>query len=216
MITISAFKSVPEFARGQVRDLRVRWALEEAGLPYRTRLLEQGDQDKPEYRALQPFGQVPILEEDGLVLFESGAIVLFLGERSEMLLPRESDARARALQWLVAALNSIEPCVLNLVLLDLVYANEEWAKLRRPGALQFVRRRLSQLSNSLGEKPYLDGNRFTAGDLMMTTVLRSLGHTDVVAADERLAAYVERCEARQAFRRALDAHLQDFQTPLRA
>src|ERR1043166_9663212 len=106
MITISAFKWVPDFAHGQVRDLRARWALEEAGLPYRTRLLEQGDQDKQDYRALQPFGQVPILEDDGLVLFESGAIVLHIGERSDSLLPRDPDARARATQWLVAALNS--------------------------------------------------------------------------------------------------------------
>jgi len=105
MITISAFRWVPPFARGQVRDLRVRWALEEASLPYRTRLLEQGDQDKPEYRALQPFGQVPIFEEDGQVLFETGAIVLHIGERSEALLPKEAGARARAVQWLIAALN---------------------------------------------------------------------------------------------------------------
>jgi glutathione S-transferase len=210
VITISAFKSVPERARGQVRDLRVRWALEEAGLPYRTRLLEQGDQDRPEYRALQPFGQVPILEEDGLVLFESGAIVLHIGERSEALLPKEPAARAHALQWLIAALNSIEPCVMNLVLIDMLYSNEEWAKLRRPGALEFVRRRLSTLSKSLGDKPYLDGARFTVGDLMMTTVLRALEHTDVVSRDERLAAYVERCTSRPAFERALDAHLRDF------
>src|SRR2546425_10465640 len=104
MITISAFKWVPEFAQGQVRDLRARWALEEAGLPYSTRLLQQGDQDKPDYRALQPFGQVPILQEDDLVLFESGAIVLHIGERCETLLPKEAGARARAIQWLVAAL----------------------------------------------------------------------------------------------------------------
>jgi glutathione S-transferase len=125
MITISAFRWVPEFAQGQVRDLRVRWALEEAGLPYRTRLLEQGDQDKPDYRALQPFGQVPILEEDGLVLFESGAIVLHIGKRSETLLPKEEGAAARATQWLIAALNSIEPCVMNVALIDLFYAKEE-------------------------------------------------------------------------------------------
>jgi len=103
VITISAFKWVPEFAQGQVRDLRARWALEEAGLPYTTRLLEMGDQDKPDYRALQPFGQVPILEENGLILFESGAIVLHVGERSEALLPWDAGARARAVQWLVAS-----------------------------------------------------------------------------------------------------------------
>ncbi len=212
MITISAFRWVPDFARGQVRDLRVRWALEETGLPYRTRLLEQGDQDKPEYRALQPFGQVPILEEDGAVLFESGAIVLHIGERSEALLPNEPRARARAVQWLIAALNSIEPFVMNVALIDVFYADEEWAKLRRPGAVAFVQRRLSALSRTLGEKPFLDGDRFTAGDLMMTTVLRALKHTDIVSSDERLAAYVERCTARPAFKRAEAAQLADFRS----
>jgi len=210
VITISAFKWVPESARGQVRDLRARWALEEAGLPYKTRLLEQGDQDRPEYRALQPFGQVPILEEDGSVLFESGAIVLYIGERSEALLPKDSRARARAVQWLVAALNSIEPFVMNVALIDLFYANEEWAKLRRPGAVAFVQRRLSALSRSLGDKPFLDGDRFTAGDLMMTTVLRILKHTDIVSSDKRLAEYVARCTSRPAFKRALDAQIGDF------
>src|SRR5678816_674355 len=111
MITISAFKRVPDFARGQVRDLRVRWALEEAGLPYEVRLLEQSEQHSPDYRALQPFEQVPVFEEDGLVLFESGAIVLHIGERSEVLLPTDPAARARATQWLIAALNSVEPFI---------------------------------------------------------------------------------------------------------
>jgi len=210
MITISAFKWVPDFARGQVRDLRVRWALEEAGLPYGTRLLEQGDQDKLEYRAFQPFGQVPIFEEDGFVLFETGAVVLYVGERSETLLPKEPKARARATQWLVAALNSIEPFVMNVATIDLFYANEEWAKLRRPGAVEFVQGRLSALSKSLGDKSYLDGDRFTAGDLMMTTVLRILKHTDIVTSDKRLAAYIERCTARPAFKRAFDAQIGDF------
>jgi len=210
MITISAFKWVPDFAQGQVRDLRARWALEEAGLPYRTRLLEMGDQEKPEYRALQPFGQVPVLEEDGLVLFESGAIVLHIGERSEALLPKDSAARCRATQWLIAALNSIEPFIMNVALIDAFYANEEWAKLRRPSAVEFVLKRLGSLSTSLGDKPYLDGDRFTAGDLMMTTVLRILGHTDIVTRDKRLAAYVERCTARPAFKRAFDAQIGDF------
>lgn len=210
MITISAFKWVPDFARGQVRDLRVRWALEEAGLPYTARLLEQGDQDQPQYRALQPFGQVPIFQEDGLVLFESGAIVLHIGERSEALLPMESAARARATQWLIAALNSIEPFVMNVATIDLFHASEEWGKLRRPGAVAFVERRLAALSGALGDKPFLDGERFTAGDLMMATVLRILSHTDIVARVPRLAAYLERCTARQAFKRALEAQLQDF------
>jgi len=210
MITISAFRWVPDFARGQVRDLRVRWALEEAGLPYETRLLEQGDQDKDEYRALQPFGQVPIFEEDGLTLFETGAIVLHIGERSPALLPQDKAARARAAQWVVAALNSIEPFVMNVALIDSFYQNEEWAKLRRPSAVAFVERRLAALSKALGDKPYLDGDNFTAGDLMMAAVLRILHRTDLVTRDARLAAYLERCLARPAFKRALDAQLGDF------
>jgi glutathione S-transferase len=210
MITISAFKWVPDFAQGQVRDLRARWALEEVGLPYRTRLLGQGDQDKPDYRALQPFGQVPILEEDGFALFESGAIVLYIGERSAGLLPKDPQARARATQWLIAALNSVEPFVMDVARIDIFYKDQEWAKLRRPGAVEFVRKRLAALSKALGDKPYLDGDLFTAGDLMMTTVLRILKHTDIVTSDKRLAAYIERCTARPAFKRALDSQLSDF------
>lgn len=210
MITISGFKSVPEFAHGLVRDVRVRWALEEAGLPYRTRLLAMGDQDKPEYRTLQPFGQVPAFEEDGLVLFESGAIVLHIGERSEALLPREAGARARAIQWVIAALNTIEPFVLNVAMLDFFYSNEEWAKLRRPGAVEFLQKRLSSLSKALGEKPFLDGEHFTAGDLMMSHVLQVLRHTDIVSSDARLASYMQRCMARPAYKRALDAQLGDY------
>ena len=207
MITISAFSWVPAAARGQVRDLRVRWALEEAGLPYRTRLLQQGDQDKPDYRALQPFGQVPVFEEDGRVLFESGAIVLYIGERSDVLLPPDAFARARATQWLVAALDSIEPHIMNVAVIDLFYSDQEWARLRRPGAVEFARRRLDCLAKALGDKPYLDGARFTAGDLMMTSVLRIL---PALVDDPRLVAYAERCTARAAFKRAYDSQMGDF------
>jgi glutathione S-transferase len=207
MITISAFRRVPSFARGQVRDLRPRWALEEAGIAYRTRLLAQGDQDKPEYRALQPFGQVPIFQEDGLVLFESGAIVLHIGERSETLLPKDPGARARAVQWVLAALNSVEPHLVNAAIIDSFYADQEWAKLRREGARDFAKRRLSGLARSLGDKLWLDGDRFTAGDLMMATVLRI--EPDLIE-DARLQAYLDRCTARPAFQRALDAQMADF------
>jgi glutathione S-transferase len=207
VITISAFQWVPPFAQGQVRDLRVRWALEEAGLSYRARLLQQGDQNKPDYRALQPFGQVPIFEEDGQVLFESGAIVLHIGERTEVLLPKAAGARARATQWLIAALNSVEPHIMNVAVLGLFYADQEWAKLRRPSAVEFARRRLDSLAEALGDKPYLDGAHFTAGDLMMTTVLRIM--PDLIV-NPRLAAYVERCTGRPGFKRALDAQMSDF------
>lgn len=207
MITVSAFHWVPSFAQGQVRDLRVRWALEEAGLPYQSRLLEQGDQDTPEYRAMQPFGQVPIFEEDGNVLFESGAIVLHIGERSETLLPKDANAKARATQWLIAALNSIEPFLMNVALIDIFHADEEWAKLRRQGAIDFAKQRLGALAKALGDKPYLDGERFTAGDLLMSSVLRIMPELVV---EPNLQAYVERCTARPAFKRALAAQLGDF------
>ena len=151
---------------------------------------QKGEGDTPDYRALQPFGQVPVFSEDEFVLFKSGAIVLHIGEQSEVLLPKDAQARARATQWLIAALNSIEPHVMNVVLIDLFYADQEWAKLRRPSAEAFLRHRLGSLSKALGDKPYLDGDRFTAGDLMMSTVLRILHYTDIVASDQRLAAYV--------------------------
>lgn len=208
MITVSAFNNVPSFAKGLVRDLRVRWALEEAGFSYRTRLLEQGDQDRPDYRALQPFGQVPVYEADGLVLFESGAIVLHIAERSEALLPSEPGARARAVQWLLAALNSVEASVWDLFLIDFIHTGEEWATLRRPGAVEFMNSRLDALAKRLGDKPFLDGERFTAGDLMMASVLRF--HPDVPKRDPRLAAYLDRCAARPAFKRALNAQLGDL------
>jgi glutathione S-transferase len=208
MITVYAFNHVPDFAKGLVRDVRVRWALEEAGLPYKVRLLDQGDQDKADYRLLQPFGQVPIFEEDGFVLFETGAIILHVAERSGTLLPKEPTARARAVQWLIAALNSVEPSVSNVFLIDYLYASEEWAKLRRPSAVELMNKKLDAVAKRLGDKPFLDGERFTAGDLMMATVLRF--HPDVAKRDPRLAAYIDRCTARPAFRRALNAQLSDF------
>ncbi len=210
MITISAFSHVPDVAKGLVRDLRVRWALEEARLAYKVRLLEQGDQNKPEYRTLQPFGQVPILEENELVLFESGAIVLHIAERAEALLPKDPAARARAVQWLIAALNSVEPAVWNVFVIDNLYANEEWAKLRRPGACEFMNKKLHALANRLGDKPFLDGEHFTVGDLMMVTVLRF--HSDTSTLDPRLVAYLGRCTSRPAFKRALDAQLADYRS----
>lgn len=207
MITVSAFRWVPPFAQGQVRDLRVRWALEEAGLPYTTRLLEQGDQNKPAYRAQQPFGQVPVFEENGHVLFESGAIVLHIGERCETLLPQDAHARARAIQWLIAALNSVEPHIMSVALIEIFHADEEWAKLRRAGAREFAQSRIQAVSNALGDKAYLDGERFTAGDLLMASVLRI--SADLVIS-ENLKAYVDRCTQRPAFKRALQAQLADF------
>lgn len=208
-ITVTAFGWVPPFARGLVRDLRVRWALEEAGLPYRTRLIDPTIQASADYRAQQPFGQVPVFEEDGLVLFESGAIVLHIGARSETLLPAEAGARARAVTWLLAALNSLEVAIQPLAEIGLFYPDQEWARLRRPDAEAWVRQRLADLAGWLGDRDYLEG-RFTVGDLMMAAVLRNLRHTELVAGEPRLHAYLQRCEARPAFQRALSAQLADF------
>lgn len=210
MITLTAFKMVPPFARGLVRDLRVRWALEEAGLRYEVKLLEDGEKDGADYRAWQPFGQVPAYEENGLKLFESGAIVLRIAERSENLLPGDPAARARAVEWLFAALNSIEPPVQSLVAIDLFYAGQDWAKLRRPDAEAMARKRLAELAAALGDGPFLDGPRFTAGDLMMATVLRILRHTELVE-EAGLADYLGRCESRPAFQRALAGQMAGFE-----
>lgn len=209
MIRISAFRWVPPFARGLVKDLRVRWALEEAGLQYETRLIGPEDQKSKDYRAMQPFGQVPFYEEEGLVLFESGAILLHIAQKSDVLMPADAREQARASAWMFAALNSIEPQVQALAGLDLFHADEEWAKARRPGALKDAQARLDALSDWLDGRDYLE-SRFTVADLMMTTVLRNLRHTDVVAKMPTLEAYRLRCEARPAFTRALAAQMADF------
>jgi len=208
MITITAFKWVPPFAQGLARDLRPRWALEDAGLPYRVRLIGPEDQPTAEYRALQPFGQVPALIEDDLTLFESGAIVLHIGAMSEALLPENEVARQRATAWVFAAVNSLETFIQQLVAIDLE-AHEAWAKARRPTIEQRVRTRLADLAAALGERDYLEG-RFTVGDLMVATVLRFLRHSNLVAEQPRLAAYLARCEARPAFQRALAAQMEAF------
>ncbi|RKH50287.1 glutathione S-transferase family protein [Corallococcus llansteffanensis] len=210
MITISAFKWVPPFAQGLVRDLRVRWALEEAGLPYQARLIDPEVQASAEYRALQPFGQVPVFQEDGLSLFESGAIVLHIASRSEVLLPTDEAGKARAITWLFAALNSVEIRIQQLAEIDLFHAGKTWAQLHRPDVEKAVQRRLAELAVCLGDREYLE-DRFTAGDLMMTTVLRNLRHTDLLEAMPTVKAYKERCEARPAFQRALAAQMEPFQ-----
>lgn len=207
-IEITAFRWVPEFAQGVVRDLRARWALEEAGLDYRVRLL--GGERPPEYLKEQPFDQVPVLSEGDVQIFESGAIVQYIGEKSERLLPRDQRSKYRAIQWTYAALNSVEPAVMNVVLVDVFYAGQEWAELRRPGAVEFAKLKLKRVSDWLGDKPWLEGDRFTIGDLIMVTVLRLLRHTDIVASFPNLDALVKRGEARAAFQRALEDQLATF------
>ena len=207
-IEITGFRWVPEFAQGVVRDLRARWALEEAGLDYRVRLLDQ--QRPAEYLKEQPFDQVPILRDGDLQIFETGAIVQYIGEKSEVLLPLDPQRKFRAIQWTYAALNSVEPAIINLLLIDLFFTGEQWAKMRRPGAEDFVKLKLKRLSDWLGDKTWLEGDRFTIGDLVMTTTLRFLRHTGLVAEVPNLAAYVKRAEDRPAFQRALADQLETY------
>ena len=209
-ITVTTFKWVPPFAQGLVRDLRVRWALEEAGLPYSENLLDQGAQNSPQYRAIQPFGQVPVYEEGDLTLFESGSIVLHIAEKSPLLLPRDPGARARVITWMFAALNSVEPHLLSYAALDTFFAKEEWARLRRPSALAMAQTRLNGLAAGLGDREYFEKD-FSAADVLMTTVLRFVKHTTLVSDIPTLAAYQARCEARPAFKRALAAQLAPFE-----
>ena len=211
MINCYAFSWVPPFAEGLVRDLRVRWALEEAGLPYRTTLVgeRKGDTSRADYRAIQPFGQIPAIQDGDLTLFESGAIVLYVAERSTKLLPKDPADRARVLQWSFAALNTIELPVMHLAGIDLFYPNERWAKERRPGAVEFVQQRLAELAPSLDGREYLIG-QFSAADILMASVLKILRHTKLLEEQPVLMAYRERCEARPAFQRALGAQLKDL------
>ena len=200
-IEITAFRWVPDFAQGLVRDLRARWALEEAGLSYKVRLLDQ--QRPPEYLLEQPFDQVPCFNDGKVRIFETGAIVQYIGEQSEVLLPRDQQGKFRAIQWTYAALNSVEPALINLLLIDVFFTGQEWATLRRPGAEDFVKQKLKRVSEWLGDKQWLEGDRFTIGDLLMITELRFLRHTNLVAEFANLAAYLKRGEDRPAFQRAL-------------
>jgi glutathione S-transferase len=210
MIKLSAFRWVPPFAQGLVRDLRARWALEEAGLKYEERLVDQESKNSADYRKLQPFGQVPAFEEDGLVLFESGAIVLHVAERTPVLMPSEPNARARVKMWMFSALNSIEVHIQNLTEIDLFNADKDWAKERRPAVLKRAQQRLGELAAALGDRQYLEGERFSAADLLMTTVLRIPRHITLVSDLPSLEAYRLRCEARPAFKKALADQMRPF------
>ena len=208
-IQVTVFRAVPPFAQGLVRDLRVRWALEEAGEAYTEHVIGPEDQKSEAYRRLQPFGQVPAYEEGDLVLFESGAIVHHVAQRCAALMPADAASRARVTAWMFAAMNTIEPQIQNLAAIDLFYAQEAWARARRPGAVEAAQKRLQDLAAWLGERDYLEGP-FTAADLLMTTVLRILRHTSIVAQIPVLENYRLRCEARPAFQRALAAQMAVF------
>jgi glutathione S-transferase len=208
--TITAFANSPDRGRGLARDMRVRWALEEVGQAYEVRPVSFADLKKPAHKARQPFGQIPTYEEGGLVLFESGAIVLHIAEMHPgTLLPAEPDGRARAIAWMFAALNTVEPPVFDRDLLRILEKDEPWFGPRLARLEDAIRGRLSDLSRSLGEAEWLDG-AFSAGDLLMVTVLRRLNGSELLAAAPNVAAYVARGEARPAFQRAYAAQAAAF------
>jgi len=205
-ITITAFERSPDGGKGLARDTRVRWALEEAGLPYDVRLVSFRAMKEPAHLALHPFGQIPTYEENGLVLFETGAIVLHIAQRNQGLLPDDEHARARAVTWMFAALNTVEPPILELVTARIFEGDKPWSKERIPLVEERVRDRMRQLSARLGDADWLDGD-FSAGDLMMVSVLLRLRPSGILDEFPILAAYVARGEARPAYQRAFAAQL---------
>ena len=207
--TITAFEQSPDEGKGLARDMRVRWALEEAGQPYEVRLVSFEAMEEPPHRALHPFGQIPTYEEGDLVLFESGAIVLHIADRRPGLLPDDPNARARAIAWMFAALNTVEPPIVELEQAPYFERDKPWFAARLPLIEERVRARLGDLSRRLRDADWLDG-AFTAGDLMMVMALRRLDGTDILQAYPNLAAYVARAEARPAYRRAFADQLAVF------
>jgi glutathione S-transferase len=208
--TITTFKWVPEFARGFVRDIRARWAFEEAGQSYAVDLVDGVYVKSENHRRFQPFGQIPTYRDDKVEIFESGAIVLHICETHGALVPADPAAHARALQWLIAALNSVEPWVMQLAVVDVFEADRAWSKSRRSKVIEDLDGRLDDLSNALGGKQTLDGGDFTFGDLMMVSVLGGLRRTGVLDRHPDLARYVARGEARPAHQKAMADHLALF------
>ena len=207
--TITAFERSPDRGRGLARDMRVRWALEEVGQPYGVRLVSFEEMKEPAHLALNPFGQIPTYQEDDLALFESGAIVLHIAERRLGLLPDDPNARARAIAWMFAALNTVEPPIVNLSMLRLIERDRSWFEERLPLVEEQVRVRLNQLSASLGDLDWLDG-AFSAADLLMVTVLRRLESSGLLEEYPSLCAYIARGEARPAYKRAFADQLAVF------
>src|SRR5882757_5896547 len=205
-ITITAFERSPDGGKGLARDTRVRWALEEVGQPYEVRLVSFRAMKEPAHLALHPFGQIPTYEEAGLALFETGAIVLHIAEHFAGLLPGDANARARSITWMFAALNTVEPPILELVTARIAEGDKPWAEERLPLVKDPIRDRLVQLSARLGDADWLDG-AFSAGDLMMVSVLLRLRPSGLLDEFPKLAAYVARGEARPAYQRAFAAQL---------
>ena len=206
---ITAFKQSPDRGRGLARDMRVRWALEEAGQPYEVRLVSFSAMKEPGHRALNPFGQIPTYEEGDLVLFESGSIVLHIADRNAGLLPDDANARARAITWMFAALSTVEPPILDFAIARLVEGDKPWAAQRMPVVEDRLRHRLEELSYRLGDADWLDG-AFSAGDLMMVAVLLRLKPSGMLERFPTLSAYVARGEARPAYKRAFADQLAVF------
>src|ERR1700679_1241723 len=207
--TITVFERSPDGGKGLARDMRVRWALEEVGQPYDVRLVSFSEMKQSTHRALHPFGQIPTYEESDLALFESGAIIFHLAERHAGLLPDDANARARAITWIFAALNTVEPPILELVTARFLEGDKPWSKDRLPLIKDRIRDRLKQLSARLGSADWLDG-AFSAGDLMMVSVLIMLKSSGILDEYPNLAAYVARGEARPAYKRAFNAQLAVF------
>jgi glutathione S-transferase len=207
--TITAFESSPDRGQGLARDMRVRWALEEVGQPYAVRLVSFRAMKEPAHRALHPFGQIPTYEEGDLALFESGAIVLHIAEHHPGLLPDDANARARAIAWMFAALNTAEPPILDLQTAKFLEGDKPWAEQRLPLVKDRIRKRLGELSDRLGAADWLDG-AFSAGDLMMVHALLRLKPSGLLDEYPNLAAYAARGEARPAFKRAFAAQLAVF------
>jgi glutathione S-transferase len=205
-ITITAFELSPDGGKGLARDMRVRWALEEVGQSYEVRLVSFRAMKEPAHRALHPFGQIPTYEEGGVAMFETGAIVFHIAERHAGLLPDEANGRARAITWVFAALNTVEPPILERETAKLLEGDKTWYEERLPLVENRVRDRLDQLSSRLGDADWLDG-AFSAGDLMMVSVLLRLKSSGILDEYPNLAAYVARGEARPAYKRAFDAQL---------
>lgn len=208
-ITITAFERSPDGGKGLARDTRVRWALEEVGQPYEVRLVSFPAMKEPAHLALHPFGQIPTYEEDDLALFETGSIVFHIAERHGVLLPEEAHARSRAITWMFAALNTVEPAILELSTAKLFEADKPWSQERLPLVEDRVRDRLKRLSARLAAADWLD-DAFSAGDLMMVSVLLRLKSSGILDAYPNLAAYVARGEARPAYKRAFEAQLAAY------
>ena len=208
-VTITAFDWVPSFAQGQVRDLRVRWMLEEIGEAYDVRYLSQGEHKEAAHRERTPYGQVPTLEDGDLTLFESGAIVLHLAQTRGKLLPADPAGRAKATEWLFAALNTVEPPLMDLSIVNIFEFDKPWSGQRRPSVEGRVAERLKETAAKLGDREWFDGE-FSVGDLMMVSVLRIIEDEALLAAEPKLTDYVARGTARPAFQKALADQMAGF------